>query len=312
MSDAGIRYIDFTPGAEAVHYRCLPDIGQRIAKLAMPDEPDFWRWGQFRRSIGDYRAHVESGFAALAAYLTRSGVSVDQVVLCAPCVNDCGEFVEAVRALQLPGIRLDDAALVEGTDCVNLIAALDLARRQIAAGAREVLVLATEKVAKETWRFKKFSLFSDYSMAILVSADLDACRYAIVDVLVQPDPQPGQDTGSILARTLEKSCLGQLLGRNRLSVQELGKFCYIHLYEPMYQMKGKDLGFDLGRMATAGIAELGHCYGADPFIDMIRHFDAPPPAVAGLPALLCASSRQYAGMALIRDRPVAAECSDAQ
>lgn len=312
MRDAGIRHIDFTPGEQMVHYRCLPDIDQRIAKLAMPDEPDFWRWGNFRRSAGDYRAHVESGFAALAAYLARSGVSVDQVIVCAPCANDCSEFIAAVRALQLPGIRLDDAALVEGTDCVNLIAALDLARRQIAAGAREVLVLATEKVAKETWRFKKFSLFSDYSMAMLVSADLDACRYDIVDVLVQPDPQPGQDTGSILARTLEKSCLSQLLGRNRLSVQEIGAFCYIHLYEPMYQMKGKDLGFDVGRMATAGIAELGHCYGADPFVDMINYFDAPQAAGASLPALLCASSRQYAGMALIRDRHAAAEHSSAQ
>jgi 3-oxoacyl-[acyl-carrier-protein] synthase III len=304
MIDTGIRFIDFTPGLESHHYLVLPAIQERILALGMPDEPAFWGWGQFRRSPGDYAEHLSHGFSGIHEFLHASGIAIDNVILCAPCLNDSDAFTKGVRALALPGLDQADPEIVIDHDCVNILAAIDIARMRINAGARNVLILSSEKVEKETRRFKKFSLFSDYSLSLVVSAELDACDYRIVDTLILPDPEPGEDTGSVLGRTLEKSCISQLLGRNRMSVDEIDRFCYIHLYEPMYQMKAKDLGFDMRRMATGRIAELGHSYGADPFIGLLTHLTSDH-ASNDKTALLCASSRQYVGMMLVHKRNAA-------
>ena len=162
------------------------------------------------------------------------------------------------------------------------------------------MALKVAGIQEEKSGKKKFSLFSDFSLSLIVSAAAEDCAFEIDDVLVRSDPQPGADTGAVLGRLLEKQCAAELLGRNRLSAVQLSQLCYINLYEPMYQMKGRDLGLDARRMATAGIAHWGHCYGADPFVGMKSFFDAAP--VAGGVALLCASSRLCTGMALIRDR----------
>lgn len=306
MIDIGIRFIDFVPGLESHHYLTLPAIHDRILALGMPDEPAFWGWGNFRRSPGDYAEHLSHGFSGTRALMSSTGIAIDNVILCAPCLNDPDAFAEGVRALGLPGLDLVDPGIIVDHDCVNILAAVDVARKLIDGGSRNVLILSSEKVEKETRRFKKFSLFSDYSLSLVVSADLDACDYRILDTLILPDPQPGEDTGSVLGRTLEKNCIGQLLGRNRMSVAEIDRFCYIHLYEPMYQMKGKDLGFAVGSMATGRIAELGHSYGADPFIGLLTHLTRHG-ANTETTALLCASSRQYTGMALVRKHNAACQ-----
>lgn len=299
----GIRYIDFIPGDRSSHYSALPNFQERIASLGMPDEPDLWRWGHYRHSEGDYREHIEAGCAQVRTFLASRATAIDHVVFCAPCINDCSTYVETVRSLDFPAAHCRSFEIVKDTDCVNLLAAVERARQRLADGAREVLVLASEKLAKETWRFKKFSLFSDYSMSMVISAEMTDCPYEVIDVLIRPDPEPGPDTGSVLGRKLERSCLNELLGRNRMSAADVGQFCYINLYEPMYQMKGKDLGFDIARMPTARIAEFGHCYGADPFAAMVSYF-APGDSPQKLkPALLCASSKQCNGMALVGSPP---------
>lgn len=302
MPDVGIRYLSFTPGAQSVSYRELPNVAQRVAEWGMPDEAALWGWGCFRRSAGSYREHIEAGFAPVRAHLAQSGGAIDEVILCAPCLNDCEEFVATTRALAWNRVPFGLGHVVTDTDCVNILAAMDLARARIAAGAREVLILSSEKVAKETWRFKRFSLFSDYSMALIVSADLAACAYEVLDVLIEQDPNPGSDTSSVLGRPLERTCASRLLGRNEMTRKDVGQFCYIHLYTPMYEMKGKDLGFRPAEMALQSIAEQGHCYGADPFVGMQTYFAARPAAAGGPAALLCASSKQCAGLALVRDR----------
>jgi hypothetical protein len=300
MTGIGIRHIDFVPGDVACDYRSLPGIEERIAALGIPDEPAFWGWGRFHRSSGDYRDHLMRGFAGTRARLANEAGRIDRLILCAPCVNDCDAFVEGVAALALPGFSSDTLDIVRDQDCVNLIGALDLARQRIAEGAGRVLILASEKVAKETHRFKRFSLFSDYSLAVEVCAGLSESAYELVDTLIRPDPEPGEDTNSVLGRSMEKQCVAEILGRNRLAAGDIDRFCYIHLYEPMYQMKGKDLGFSARKMACGRIAELGHCYGADPFVGLLTHLGEGSQTPDDRTALLCASSRQYAGLALVR------------
>src|SRR5262249_46905668 len=160
-------------------------------------------------------------------------------------------------------------------------------RELMASGARNVLIVAAEKMEDERTRFRKYSMFSDFCFALLLSAEIEHCDSEIVDVHLERDPNPGEDTSGILTRKLEKECAAALMARNGVGRDEVSKFFYLNLFEPIAEMKVKDSGFAASQFYTEA-KDAGHCYGADPFINMHGYF-----ASGGnrRTHLLCASRR---------------------
>jgi|GEM_PF-4087874 len=297
MTRFGIRHLSFALGDEAVWYRDLPGIEERIRTLDVPDEEELWNWGWCRRSTADYDTHVARGYAGVVDHLRTAGVAVDAVLVCGPFQNSTDHFVARLSADVLPSIGTPPERVrrVDDRDCANLLQAVADAREIFDGGAREVLVLAAEKMEDERVRFRSYSIFSDFTFALLLSTDLDACDYEVVDVEIGVDPDPAADTSKILTRPLEKQCVGALLARNGLAATDVAKFFYLNLFEPVAEMKGKDTGFT-ARQLHSRAKEWGHCYGADPFLNLHHHLESG----GGDVHLLCASGRGHAGMALLR------------
>ena len=298
MTRLGIRHLSFALGDEKVWYRDLPDIEERIRTLDIPDDEELWEWGYCRRSSRDYEAHIATGFDEVTRYVRSAGIGVDAVLACGPFQNSTEEFIERLSTGVLP--NLDGAAgrlrRVDDRDCANVLQAVSDARELIAAGASNILVLAAEKMENERVRFRSYSMFSDFTFALLLSADTTSCDYEILDLEMGRDEQPAEDTSRILARTLEKECTASLLGRNGLSTGDVTKFFYLNLFPPIAEMKTKDSGFAARHFYTEA-RESGHCYGADPFMNMHGYFSS---GGGGDLHVLCASGRAYAGVSLVR------------
>lgn len=300
----GIRHLSYWLGDESAWYRTLPDIEARMRELAIPDDEELWGWGYFRRSSRSYAGQLAGGFAGAAEYIAREHVRCDAVLGCSPCHGDSQRFVDTLRSEILPSIGTDGDALrmVEKHDCVNLLQAVSEAQALIDTGCEDVLVLAAEKVDDERNRFRKYSLFSDFCLALIVSSRLDCCAHEIRDVLVHPDPQPREDTSAIFMRALEEQCIGHLLTRNGCGRAQIGRFFYMNLYDPIAQMKGREIGFARGQLCTQLGREIGHCYGADPFIALQRLGSGLP----GMkPDVLCASGRWHVGACIVSQRGAA-------
>ena len=121
-------------------------------------------------------------------------------------------------------------------------------------------------------------------------------------MLVRPDPQPREDTSAIFMRDLEGQCIGHLLTRNGCGRSQIGRFFYMNLYDPIAEMKGREIGFSRGQLYTQLGREIGHCYGADPFIALQRL----GPALPDLrPNVLCASGRWHVGASIVGKRSAA-------
>jgi hypothetical protein len=302
MSAVGIRRLRFELGDQKVWYRDLPDIEERIRGLKIPDEEDLWNWGYCRRSSDDFRTQVAQGFARLTGDLAAEGIEIDAILACGPFQNSTEELIGALDSGVLSKLAHKGLRRVDDRDCANVLQAVADARELMRAGARHVLILAAEKMEDERTRFRKYSMFSDFCFALLLSSDVEECEYEILDVQMGQDDHPGEDTSGILTRDLEKRCVEEILARNGVARKDVGRFFYLNLFEPIAEMKGKDTGFAWKQLYSE-VRETGHCYGADPFINMHGFFAANgSPSSSGAVHVLCASGRAYAGVSLVRRR----------
>jgi hypothetical protein len=298
MSRTGIRHLSVTLGDDKVWYRDLPDIETRIRELNIPDEEGLWNWGYCRRWSADYDTQIAQGFAQTIAYVAAARIHVDAVLCCGPVQNSTDRFLDALASGVLPKMATsaDPVRRVERGECVNVLQALGDAKALIDAGHDHVLIVAAEKVVNERSRFRKNSLLSDFCLALLVSSHLDQCECEILDVLITADPDPGDDTSGILVRNLEKRCVASVLASTNVALGDVRKLFYLNLFEPIAEMKGQHTGFRASQLYLAMTKESGHCYGADPFINMRGYAAASRP---GDTYVLCASAREYAAVAAV-------------
>lgn len=298
MTRLGIRHLSFTRGDEKVWYRDLPDIEARIRTLDIPDDEELWEWGYCRRSTSDFNAHVANGFDEVTQYVRSAGITVDAVLAGGLSQGNTDLFVERLTADVVP--HIDGAAgrlrRIDDRNCANVLQAIADSRDLIAGGAQNVVVLATEKIENELVRFRSFAVFSDFTLGLVLSSDIASCDYEILDVVMGWDEDSSKDTSRIFARTLEKEIAATLLSRNGLAAADVTKFFYMNLFEPIAEMKTRESGFTRRHFYTEA-KESGHCFGADPFMNMHGYFSS---GGSGDLNVICASGLGYGGIALVR------------
>lgn len=297
LKETGIKRMGFAFGDRREWYRAMDGIDARIAELGLPDAESFWGWGHVHRYTCEYREQVGVGLRDLVAAV--AGSAVDGVVVCAPCRLPPESLLEpfvADVASEL-GLPVQALRMVEGFDCVNIVRGLEVATGMIQDGAREILVVAAERVESEQKRFRKFALFGDACFAMTVSGDLDACEYEVLGVDVAEDPDPPESTDGVLGRKLDARLVRDVLDAAGCDAGDIEQCVYINLYKPISEMKVIDMGFARRQHYTGTIEDVGHCYGIDPFYGLSRHAAA---AESDAIYVLGASSREHAGAAVLR------------
>jgi 3-oxoacyl-[acyl-carrier-protein] synthase III len=299
MREVGIRRLSLHLGDQRVWYRDLRGIEEEIRAAEIPDEEDLWNWGFCHRASGSYHSHVARSLADMTRYLAEADVTVDAVIGCGPFQTTTERFVTALASeglLEMLGGE-EKLRLVEDRECVNVIQAIDEARQSIGAGSEHVLIVAAEKIEEDFERFRPWCFFSDFGLALLLSSRTAGCPFTIRDVAICADPEPGEDGDTILARDLERGCVAGLLAANRLVLDDVDRFFYMNIFEPIAQMKGAEIGFHPSQLYTALSREMGHCFGADPFINLQSYCAG---GGAGETYVLCASGRKYTGASIVQ------------
>lgn len=294
----GIRYISHTVGDQAVWYRNLPDIDSRIEELGIPDEEEIWEWGYCRRSSASYDEQMVEGFADLRAYIEREGIRLDAVEVCRPVYDTDERFFATLTAGLLPQVTTSQSQCyeVEGSECVNVLHAVARGADRIRHGAEHVLVVAAEKAGEERGRFRKYSMVSDFCLAVLLSGRLEHCQWEIIDVNMCAGDGTAVDTSQVLVRDLDRICVSTMLARNGVRSSQVSQLFYLNLFKPIAEMKAKQMGFSKDQIYTEATREIGHCYGADPLIGLHRCLER---STTDRPSVLCASDRHSVAASLV-------------
>lgn len=260
-------------GEQEIGYAGIEGLAELARRFKLAPDAGLWGWGSVRitgRELEELAA--QAGQASLAEAAVAPD-AVGALVLCSNRVpgpaEGHGEFVASV----LTGIGLGDIPCygVTFNRCVNLLAGLDVAWALVASGRHErVLVITTDKVAAGADRMSQFALFSDGAAACLVSAapaaaagcyELLGCASAQLTAELEWSNQISSDLARVVC--------DRLLGPRDLKLGDLAALLHANLYKPLVVMKERQAGFGAEQLYTGNIERIGHCFAADPLINLV-------------------------------------------
>jgi 3-oxoacyl-[acyl-carrier-protein] synthase-3 len=268
---AYLRGPSYVLGEHESDFTSIANLEELAKKFQMPPNAGLWGWGGIRRTDRSLEElAVDSGAATLRAAGVAPG-DVDALMLCSTGVpgpsEGHGEFVEAV----LTGIGLGDIPFYGQTlnRCVNLLAAIDVARAFVLSGRyRRVLVITTDRVTDEAARMSNFALFSDGAASCLVSADAGEGGHEILACATAQDAAT-LEWSNELSSDLAREVNGRLLDPLGMKLGDVDTLMHANIFKPLVVMKERQAGFTPAQLHIDNIARIGHCFAADPMINLV-------------------------------------------
>jgi 3-oxoacyl-[acyl-carrier-protein] synthase III len=259
-------------GETEADYSTIGNLQARAEALRMAFDPSLWGWGSFFRSERGLEAMaIDSGSATLHAAGIHPG-AVDALVLCCSDVREQARMHGRFVATILTGIGLGDIPFY-GLDlnrCVNLLAALDVASSFVSSGRyRTVLVITTDRVTDEDERMLHYALLSDGAASCVVTAGEEGGdRYQLLSSASAQDTRSLDWSGEIssdLARRVNDTLLSPL----DLTLADVSGLMHSNIFKPLVVMKERQAGFTREQIYTDNIGRVGHCFAADPLINLV-------------------------------------------
>jgi 3-oxoacyl-[acyl-carrier-protein] synthase-3 len=278
VSDAKtfLRGPSYVLGERELDHTGIENLGELAARFKMAPSPGLWGWGAVRvteRDLEDLAA--DSGTATLRA-ARMDPAAVDALVLCSNRIpgpaEDHGRFVQRV----LTGTGLGDIPCYGQflNRCVNLLAGLDVARALVTSGRhRTVLVITTDRVAPGADRMSQFALFSDGAASCVVTAEVsqaedETCGYLLLGCATAQHTADLEWSSQISA-DLARQVTGALLDLLGAKLGDVAALMHANLFKPVVMMKERQAGFSAEQLYLANIPRLGHCFAADPLINLV-------------------------------------------
>jgi len=266
-----LQHPRYVLGERTVRHDELPDLADRAAGFGMPLQASLWGWGQVHCARSGLR-----GLAVAAGRETLTGAdvipsTVDGLVLCSTRFPGGADVHGDLVADVVTGLGMSDVATVGITlnRCTNFLTGLDVARAMVASGSRRrVLVVTTDKVPDGATRVESFALFSDGAASCLVTADAPGTGgYLLLGCATVQDARTSSWSEEIqpgLARRVND----RLLGEHGLEVGDLDGLLHANLLRPVVTLKERQAGFARDQLFTDNIERVGHCFAADPLINL--------------------------------------------
>ncbi|MFE3738513.1 3-oxoacyl-ACP synthase [Streptomyces sp. NPDC059096] len=269
----GPRYV---LGETEVHHTEIANLLTRAAEFRMPPAPELWGWGSVRRAERSLEAMAADSAAATLRAAGADPSSVDAVVLCSTRIPGPSETHGRFMETFLTEAGLGDIPFYGQNlnRCVNLLAAIDTATALVVSGRhRRVLVVTTDSVADEADRMVSYALFSDGAAScLIVAADgTDAPAdggYEILGCATAQDRKTLDHSHEISA-DLARVANDRLLTPLGMKLDDIAGLMHTNIFKPVVVMKERQAGFTPKQLHTDNITRVGHCFAADPLINLV-------------------------------------------
>jgi 3-oxoacyl-[acyl-carrier-protein] synthase-3 len=267
-----LRGASYVLGEKERGYADIPDLPRLAASFGLVPDPGLWGWGTIRatdRDLADLAA--DAGRRTLLA-AEVSPQAVDALVLCSTRVPGPAEGHGGFLARVLTGIGLGDLPFYGQNlnRCVNLLAGLDVARAFVLAGRySRVLVITVDVVAEGAAPMSQFALFSDAAASCLISAEPGLAESYEVLGCAAAQETATLDWTSQISSDLARQVNQQLLGPAGLGLGDVTALLHVNLFRPLLVMKERQAGFREDQLFLDNITRTGHCFAADPLINLV-------------------------------------------
>jgi len=269
---AFIRGASYVLGEREADYTAIDNLTELTDRFRMARSSGLWGWGSIRTTGRDLEElAIATGLGTLAA-AGLGASSIDALLLCSNRIPGPAEGHGRFVANVLTGIGLGDIPFYGQNlnRCVNLLAGLDVARAFVASGRyRRVLLITTDKVADGADRMSQFALFSDGAASCVVTTDAsDHDSYELLGCAAAQDAATLAWTNQI-SSDLAREVNDRLLTPHGLKVGDIAGLMHANLFKPLVVMKELQAGFGAEQLYLDNIPRIGHCFAADPLINLV-------------------------------------------
>ena len=271
MNDAYLSAPSYLLGEHDEDHRDIANLAERAAAFQLLPKAALWGWGRVRRTDRPLtELAVDTGRQTLGA-AGLAPAMVDALVLCSTSITGPADGHGQFFADVLTGLGLDDVGFYGITlnRCTNLLAGIDLATALVAAGRyRRVLVITTDRVLDEAERMVSYALFSDGAASCLISSEPAGTAYQVLGCA------NAQQAGSLVSTAEISSELARTVNDRLLEPHgmKLGDVCgvmHLNVFLPLVTMKERQAGYTAEQIYTGNVTRVGHCYAADPLINLL-------------------------------------------
>lgn len=277
MADVYLSAPRYVLGEHATDHRDIPEVVARISDLRIPPRAEFWGWGTVHRTARDTAdLAIDAGLATLRA-AGLNGADISALVLCSTRfpgdTTDHGHFVQTIMGkLGLASVEFIGVAL---NQCANLLAGIRVAQAMVAAGwHRRVLVITTDRSDSEATRLQSFALFSDAAAGCVVSDEPTGHpTFSVLGSAAATDVAElgwAHEISAALARQVNE----QLLAPRGLAIADIDAVLHANVFKPIVMLKELQAGFVAAQLDPGQIPRFGHCFAADPIINLVDRWAA--------------------------------------
>ncbi|MFI9503885.1 hypothetical protein [Nocardia sp. NPDC052566] len=256
-------------GEHEVGYREAYRFAEKIARYEMLDDAEIWGWGRFFASARD-RTELAVASARRTLSLTGcAGTDVDAVILCATEFPSGVDHHARYCRVILEALDLENAFVIGVTlgRCNTLLSAVHLADRFVASQTYDrVLVIVSDRVADEEQRFQQFALFSDGAASCLVTSQPG--DLGIIATASALDTAALDASGRFSGR-LGRTAADTITRRSGVRPDEVSAVLPPNVFMPIVRMSEGRSGFRPDQLYLRNIADRGHCFSADPLVNLV-------------------------------------------
>lgn len=249
----------------------IRNLSELAAGFRMPENAKLWGWGSVRRNG---RSFADMAIDSGRATLERAGVapsSVDALVFCSTRVpGDSNGHGELLRTM-LQGIELGDIPYYGQTlnRCINLMAAIDQAVALVARGRHRRILVATTDEVGDGQEMANYALFSDAAASCLISAERPARDGYLVLGCDSAQRTASLDWTNEISSDLSRQLNDRLLTPRGLKLGDVAGLMHLNMFIPLAAMKERQAGFSAEQIFLDNIPKYGHCFAADPLINLV-------------------------------------------
>ncbi|SRR5216683_468272 len=269
---AFVRGPSYVLGEREADYTTIGNLGELADRFRLAPNAGLWGWGGIRTTGRDLaELAAETGVATLRAAGVDAS-SIDALLLCSNRIPGPAEGHGSFVANVLTGIGLGDIPCYGQSlnRCVNLLAGLDVSRAFVTSSRyRRVMLITTDRVADGADRMSQFALFSDGAASCVVTSDAgDRSSYELLGCAI------AQDTASLewtkeISSDLAREVNDRLLSPAGLKLGDIAALMHANLFKPLVAMKERQAGFSAEQLYLDNIPRIGHCFAADPLINLV-------------------------------------------
>lgn len=275
-----------------------------LNEFAMPDVKELWGWDAYRKTD---KSAVELASEAIRSTLSKSGLQPTEVDALILCCNGSFNYHAQNRFLgeltTTLGLAYTFVTWVGGAGCASLFSAVKLASALVESGTnRNVLVVTVDKIERDIERFQRYGVLSDGACCFIVTRS-EAVDFSISAVKVMSCPSSLSNGGANFQEKCQLiySVFDEIKREGKAELAKTTAFFGSNIFIPIQEIELSVMPVD-GLLAYQGnTARYGHCYAADPIINLVDFYSQPENADVGT-SVLASTAHGHFGLIMLQKR----------